>query len=82
MPGPQPGRKRPTQFRRGNYRNDRIFSGYDDIVALCCHAWNKLIEQPRVIIPIDNRKWAHGFRSAPVGICHTGNDSQKVNFSC
>ena len=49
------------QFLRGNYLNDRIFGGYEDIVALCCHAWNKLIEQPRVIMSIGNRKWANGF---------------------
>ena len=34
---------------------------YDDIVALCCEAWNKLIDQPWKIMSIGRRKWAHGF---------------------
>ena len=34
---------------------------YDDIVALCCEAWNKLIDQPWKIMSIGRRQWAHGF---------------------
>ena len=30
----------------------RIFNSYDDIVAHCCQAWNKLIEQPWRIMSI------------------------------
>ncbi len=30
-------------------------------VALCCEAWNKLIDQPWKIMSIGRRKWAHGF---------------------
>ncbi len=31
---------------RDNWLSNRIFQSYDDIVALCCEAWNKLIERP------------------------------------
>jgi transposase len=34
------------QFLRDNWLSNRIFKSYEDIVALCCEAWNKLIEQP------------------------------------
>ncbi len=30
------------QFMRGNWLSNRIFQSYEDIVALCCAAWNKL----------------------------------------
>ena len=33
------------QFMRDNWLSNRIFKTYDDIVALCCEAWNKL-DQP------------------------------------
>ena len=49
------------QFLRDNWLSNRIFKSYDDIVALCCEAWNKLIEQPWKIMSIGLRKWAHGF---------------------
>ena len=41
--------------------SNRIFKSYDEIVALCCEAWNKLIDQPWKIMSIGRRKWAHGF---------------------
>ncbi len=41
--------------------SNRIFKSYDEIVAMCCEAWNKLIDQPWKIISIGRRKWAHGF---------------------
>ena len=28
------------QFMRDNWLSNRIFKTYDDIVALCCEAWN------------------------------------------
>ena len=31
------------QFMRDNWLSNRIFKTYDDIVALCCEAWNRLI---------------------------------------
>ena len=37
------------------------FKSYDEILAICCEAWNKLIGQPWTIMSIGHRKWAHGF---------------------
>ena len=56
------------QFMRDNWLSNRIFKTYDDIVALCCEAWNRLIDQPWKIMSIGRRKWAHGFWLMPVGI--------------
>ena len=41
--------------------SNRIFKSYEDIVALCCQAWNNLIDQPWKIMSLGMRKWAHGF---------------------
>ena len=49
------------QFMRDNWLSNRIFGGYDDIVALCCEAWNRLTDQPWRIMTIGMRDWAHGF---------------------
>jgi len=49
------------QFMRGNWLSNRVFKSHDDIIALCCEAWNKLIQQPWKIISIGRRQWAHGF---------------------
>mgnify|MGYP000111700663 FL=1 len=49
------------QFLRDNWLSNRIFTSYEQIVELCCEAWNKLIEQPWKIMSIGIRKWAHGF---------------------
>ncbi len=49
------------QFMRDNWLSNRVFKSYDDIVDLCCEAWNKLIDQPWTIMSIGQRKWAHGF---------------------
>jgi putative transposase len=49
------------QFMRDNWLSNRVFKSYDDIVALCCEAWNKLIERPWKIISIGMRKWAYEF---------------------
>ncbi len=49
------------QFMRDNWLSNRIFNSYDEIVAICCDAWNKLIDQPWVIMSIGTRSWAHGF---------------------
>lgn len=48
------------QFMRENWLSNRIFRSYDDIVDHCCHAWNKLIDQPWRIMSIGMRDWAHG----------------------
>ena len=49
------------QFMRDNWLSNRIFKSYEDIVALCCQAWNNLIDQPWKIMSLGTRKWAHGF---------------------
>ena len=49
------------QFMRENWLSNRIFKSYDDIVDLCCEAWNKVVDQPWRIMSIGLRKWAHRF---------------------
>ena len=49
------------QFMRDNWLSNRIFNSYDDIITLCCEAWNKLIDQPWMIMSIGYRQWAHGY---------------------
>jgi hypothetical protein len=49
------------QFMRDNWLSNRVFASRDDIVAHCCDAWNKLVEQPWTIMSIDLRNWANGF---------------------
>lgn len=47
------------QFMRDNWLSNRVFSSYDDILAHCCYAWNKLVDQPWRIMSIGLRNWAH-----------------------
>ena len=49
------------QFMRDNWLSNRVFADYDDIVAHCCEAWNKLVDQPWKIISLGMRDWAHQF---------------------
>ncbi len=49
------------QFMRDNWLSNRIFKSDDEILAICCQAWNKLIDQPWRIMSIGRRKWAHEF---------------------
>ena len=49
------------QYMRENWLSNRIFKSYEEIVALSCEAWNKLIDQPWTIMSIGRRKWAHEF---------------------
>jgi DDE superfamily endonuclease len=49
------------QFMRDNWLSNRVFKGYDDIVAHCCAAWNDLVDQPWRIRSIGRRDWAQGF---------------------
>jgi len=49
------------QFIRDSWLSNRIFASYNDIVDHCCHAWNKLIDQPWRIMSIGLRDWAHRF---------------------
>ena len=47
------------QFMRDNWLSNRVFQSQQDIVEHCCDAWNKLIDQPWVIMSIGLRDWAH-----------------------
>jgi DDE superfamily endonuclease len=47
------------QFIRDNWLSNRVFRSYDDILEHCCHAWNRLIDQPWTIMSIGLRDWAH-----------------------
>jgi len=47
------------QYMRENWLSNRVFASYDDIVAHCCDAWNKLVDRPWTIMSIGNRNWAH-----------------------
>ena len=49
------------QFVRDNWLSNRVFGSYEEIVDLGCHTWNKLIEQPWIIMSIGLRDWAHRF---------------------
>jgi hypothetical protein len=49
------------QFIRDNWLSNRVFLSYNNILDHCCDAWNKLIDQPWVIMSIGLRDWAHGF---------------------
>ena len=44
------------QFMRDNWLSNRIFKSYEDIVALCCQAWNNLIDQPWKIMSLGMRQ--------------------------
>ncbi len=48
------------QFIRDNWLSNRVFQSYEDIVAHCCDAWNKLTDRPWKIISIGMRDWTHG----------------------
>jgi hypothetical protein len=59
-----------TPEGRSNWLSNRIFHGHDDIVDHCCHAWNKLVDQPWRITSVGLREWAH--RSwQPVGFARS-----------
>lgn len=49
------------QFLRDNWLSNRVFTGYDEIVAHCCDAWNEPMDQPWRIRSIGRRAWAEGF---------------------
>jgi transposase len=49
------------QFLRDNWLSNRVCSSYGAILDHCCHAWNKLIAQPWIIMSIGLREWACGF---------------------
>ncbi len=47
------------QFMRDTWLPNGLFTTCDDIVALCCEAWNKLTDQPQQIISIGMRDCTH-----------------------
>jgi len=49
------------QFMRDNLLSNRVFASYDQLIDLCCWAWNAMIDQPWRIMSIGLRHWAHGF---------------------
>jgi transposase len=49
------------QFMRDNWLSNRVFKSYEQIVDLCCEAWNKLIDQPWRIMSIGMREWPYQF---------------------
>src|ERR1700749_1095587 len=46
------------QFMRDNRLSNHVFRSYDAVVDHCCDAWNKLTNQPWLIMSIGRRKWA------------------------
>jgi transposase len=49
------------QFLRDNWLSNRVFASYEDILDHCCDAWNRLVEQPWIIMSIGLRAWAYRF---------------------
>ena len=49
------------QFMRDNWLSNRVFQSCEAVVDHCCHAWNRLVDQPWRIMSIGLREWAHGF---------------------
>ena len=49
------------QFMRDNWLSNRVFHSYEAIVDHCCHAWNRLVDQPWRIMSLGLRDSAHGF---------------------
>jgi len=45
------------QLRQSDWAN-RCYKNYDDIVEVCCQAWNKFAKQPDTIRTLCSRKWA------------------------
>lgn len=47
-------------FMRDNWLSNRVFTCYNNVVDHCCHAWNKLEDQPWRIMSLGLRDWTHG----------------------
>ena len=43
------------KVRRDNWLSNRIFKSYQDILDHCFYAWNKLVDQPWLIMSIGTR---------------------------
>jgi len=54
-------RCRRIQCNLSGKRYNRIFASYRDILDHCCAAWNKLTDQPWLIMSIGLRDWAYRF---------------------
>ena len=59
LSGAQPGRKTSGSTCAKNWLSNRIFNSYDDILGICCEAWNKLVDLPETITSIGLREWAY-----------------------
>jgi hypothetical protein len=46
------------QFLRQNKLSNRVFGGYEAIVAAACDAWNSLVADPKRITSSETRAWA------------------------
>lgn len=46
------------QFLRQNKLSNRVFDGYEAVVAAACNAWNSLMADPARITSIGTRAWA------------------------
>jgi transposase len=49
------------QFLRDNWLSNKVFVSYEAIVDHCCAAWNRLTDQPWLIMSIGLRHWAQRF---------------------
>ena len=45
------------QLRKSHFSN-RCFKGYEEIMEVCCQAWNAFTETPELIQTLCSRKWA------------------------
>ena len=67
------------RFMRDNWPSNRLFKSYDDILAHCCAARNKLVDQPWRIMSIGLRQWAHGFSSESLGMRRSAMSSKPAS---
>ena len=75
------------EFLRDNWLSSRVFASYRDIVDHCCDAWNRLIDQPWIIMSIGLRDWANASREgldhpdypAGLGQAHAGHNGVPVD---
>jgi hypothetical protein len=64
----EPGRDRLAVASRDDPLSNRVFTGYEDIVAPCCAARNQLVDRPWRIRSIGRRARAEGLRSRRAGV--------------
>ena len=48
-------------YLRANFLGHCVWNSYNAIVDACCNAWNKLMDQPWLIMSIRLRDWTHRF---------------------